>query len=96
MQLLYCLNFQAKNQRLLGDEEKYDAPMTGFHLELKRPFLTVTAEEIVPQVIERSKRFLRYFVIDCRPSNEIAGGKFGQAWVLSLEQIRNPKKKKKL
>ena len=65
-------------------EDKYNAPMTGFHLDLKRKFLTVTAEEIVPQVIERSKRFLRYFVIDCRPSNEVSGGRLGQAWILSF------------
>ena len=74
-------------------EDKYNAPMTGFHLDLKRKFLTVTAEEIVPQVIERSKRFLRYFVIDCRPSNEVSGGRLGQAWILSLNQIRDERKK---
>ena len=72
-------------------EKKYNSPMTGLHQEMNLPFLSVTAEEIIPQVIESSQRYLRYFLVDCRPANETEGGRFGQAWSLSPQVLKDGK-----
>jgi hypothetical protein len=70
-------------------EEKYNAPMTGYHLVLRNSFVSVSANEIVPQIIERSERYLRYFLIDCRPTNEVDGGRFGQAFSLNPQILKD-------